>query len=71
MHNKIKEIYKGFSFFFVVFFFCFSLLVFFFLWVLFVCVFLATVAGGVGGFWAGFLVDSWDPGVPLEQPLLR
>lgn len=72
---KLKKFTKASLFFFVVFFFCFSLLVFFFflffLWVLFVCGFLATVAGGVGGFWGGFLVDSWDPGVPLEQPLLR
>lgn len=69
MHNKIKEIYKGFSFFFVVFFLLFFLCFFF---VGFVCLcFLATVAGGVGGLWGGFLVDSWDPGVPLEQPLLR
>lgn len=57
MHNKIKEIYKGFSFFFFVFFF---LLLFVFRgFCLFVCCF-----SNRGG-WCGWV---WGPGVPLERP---
>lgn len=75
MHNKIKEIYKGFSFFFCcVFFFVFFLLflVYFFLWVCFCCFvgfFLepSRVAWVGSGMDSG--MDSWDgfldPGVAL------
>lgn len=75
MHNKIKEIYKGFSFFFCcvffLFFFCFSWFVFFcgFVFVVLLVFFLepSRVAWVGSGMDSG--MDSWDgfldPGVAL------